>query len=94
LGQVLLTLYDQQTWDEQLYKRTKADNRIGFSKANAARLGRMAETLLVGRNLPSADLVYCRETLRNGLPRLAKYRGQILSLLGHQELQETGKVRQ
>jgi hypothetical protein len=85
VDQALLALYNEQPWYEQLYKRTKAANGRGFSKADAAKLGRMAETLLMGRNLSSADLAFCRHISGSGQPYLAKYRIQILSLLGHQE---------
>jgi hypothetical protein len=77
----LTSLYDQQPQREKNLKQAIAGDGVGFSKANAATLGRMAEAVLAGRPLSSANFEYCRERLKNGLPRLAKYRKQLLRLL-------------
>jgi hypothetical protein len=85
--EVILALQEQQTPSEQVNDRTITNNGRGFSKANAATFGRMAKRLQRHGKLNSADLAYCRETLSNGFPRLAKHREQILELMRHQDLQ-------
>jgi hypothetical protein len=87
VGQALTALNAEQTPKEQLYKVTEVPNRVGFSRADAKRLGGMADSVLAGRSLSSADLAHCREIQPNGRPYMAKYRGQILSLLGDQDPQ-------
>jgi hypothetical protein len=84
VGEVILVLHAQQTFAEQAMDKTITGNGIGFSAANAPRFGQMARKLLRGRVLSSGDLLYCREILNSGRPRLGKHRGQILTLLGLQ----------
>jgi hypothetical protein len=80
----LCALHLRQTRTEQELEKSLTGNGVGFSKANAATLGRMAEKLLKGNILSPGDLEYCRDFLSNGRPRLAKYRRQLLQILKEQ----------
>ncbi len=77
----LAILYNLQTPEEQHFSETLRRNRVGFSVADAQCFSRLARLVLQGGRLSPDDLQKCRELGRNGIPRLAKYRRQIVEAL-------------
>jgi hypothetical protein len=77
IEQAILALYRKQTENEQSTRRTYERNRAGFSAPDAFEFSRMAERLLEGERLSQSDLESCRHPMKNGMPRLAKYRRQL-----------------
>jgi hypothetical protein len=77
----LSALYWAQTEAEKHSKTTFQANSWGFSKANAPAFSKMAEHIADAGVLSEAQLAVCREPLRSGIPRLGKYRRQLLALV-------------
>jgi hypothetical protein len=86
----LLVLNDEQTGAERGLRKTIEGNSVGFSKANASYFGRLADKLLAGKPLSQGEFEYCREVLKSGVPRLAKYRGQLLRALNDRVPESSG----
>jgi hypothetical protein len=74
---VIQVLHGYQTEAEQRTRHTHEKNFAGFSAFDAPKFSRMAERLLEGERLSQSDLESCRHPMKNGMPRLAKYRRQL-----------------
>jgi hypothetical protein len=53
-------------------------NGVGFSKPDALTFAGPGETLEGGGHLSPEQLRTCRSVMRNGTPRIAKYRRQLM----------------
>jgi hypothetical protein len=81
----LLSLYDSQEYDEQARHITIHRNGIGFNAADARIFSPMAQQILRGEELSAEQLSLCRQPIEHGLPRLGRYRRQLVALLGDSE---------
>ena len=77
VAQAIIALYQRQENKEKAQRKTISRNRVGFSAADVKLFSLMSERLLAGHSLSSDELAICREPMKNGLPRLAKYRRQL-----------------
>lgn len=81
----LVVLYARQTSTEQNVEETIVHNNAGFQPADANFFSSCAKQVLAGRRL-SDKQIYCLCKLnRKGVPRIAKYRGQLLDIIAEKQ---------
>jgi hypothetical protein len=76
--EAILLVYQEQENVEKALRKTIAHNGVGFDTVDARVFSEMAERILLGQPLSVVDLSTCRRPTNNGIPRIAKYRGQLL----------------
>jgi hypothetical protein len=75
----IVTLFVKgQTADEQVSDTTRHENKVGFSAADAKRMSFLAKFLQSGGHLRT-------ETIQKYMPRVVKYRKQLVSLANEKE---------
>ena len=86
----VLSLYERQTPGERKARTSVVRNGAGFSKPDALTFAGSAEMLHRGGHLSTEQLRTCRAPMRNGTPRIAKYRGQLVEI-EDERLEDSGR---
>ena len=76
--EAVLLLDDRQTERERKVRQTLEKNRRGFDVVDAPVFTNMAERIRATGCISASDLQICRKIGRKGIPRLGKYRKQLL----------------
>jgi hypothetical protein len=77
----VIFLWDQQTPGEKASKMTIEKNHVGVSASDARVFAKMMRHLEMDGRLSPEDFHWCRGRRRDGTPRLARYRKQLIHLL-------------
>jgi hypothetical protein len=78
--EAILLIYREQENEEKVLRKTISRNRVGFNTVDARVFSEMAERILSGQPLSAEDLETCRKMTKNGVPRIARYRRQLLNV--------------
>jgi hypothetical protein len=78
IARALLVLNERQTADEQVNQSTRVQNGRGFTPADAFMGTSMANFYAKFNRLSEKQLAYWKKPNTKGVPRIAKYAGQLL----------------
>lgn len=85
VARALVALNARQTADEQRSEHTRYDNGMGFTPADARMGTSMANFYLRNNRLSEKQVAYWRKPNARGVPRIAKYAGQLLEVARERE---------
>lgn len=82
----ILRIYERQTATEKRMQETCENNGVGFSGVDGEIFSSFAEQIMrssrpPGRRLSPKQLVVARKPDKHGMPRIARYAGQLLKML-------------
>jgi hypothetical protein len=89
VGRALIVLNDRQTSDEQYNQSTNRNNGRGFTPADARMGTSMANFFTKFNRLSDKQLAYWRKPNVRGVPRIAKYAGQLLEIAQMKQIEKT-----
>lgn len=81
VARALVALFERQTSSEQVSSSTHIHNNRGFAHCDAFIMSQYAKFFQSRGYLTQAQIALCRKPNKNGVPRIAKYAGQLLEVI-------------
>jgi hypothetical protein len=93
IGRALVVLNERQTIDEQSTEATRHHNGIGFTGCDARMGTSMAKFFSRNGYLTPKQVAYWRKPNVRGVPRIAKYAGQLLEIANEKAAAQLARFR-